>query len=145
MADGKGGEEWRLAAEDESLLVTGRGLPEPDPPGSPYQTQAASGPASSSGPLIVPLGLCLMHYNESPGAPRWPGGGGDCGVGPPPTLSLSVTHMAGSTAAPSMPVMSFHNVLVLFFCFILHVFHSYSDFVSSRDFKVREVMIILII
>lgn len=105
-----------MAAEDESLLVTGRGLPEPDPPGSPYQTQAASGPASSSGPLIVPLGLCLMHYNESPGAPRWPGGGGDsAAVVPPPTLSLSVTHMAGSTAAPSMSVMWFHNVFVYFF------------------------------
>lgn len=63
-----------------------------------------------------------MHYNESPGAPRWPGGGGDCGVGPPPTLSLSVTHMAGSTAAPSMSVMWFHNVFVLFFFVLFYTF-----------------------
>lgn len=109
-----------MAAEDESLLVTGRGLPEPDPPGSPYQTQAASGPASSSGPLIVPLGVCLMHYNESPGAPRWPGGGSDsAAVVPPPALSLSVTHKAGSTAAPSMSVMWFHNVFVFFIYFFV--------------------------
>lgn len=88
---------------------------EPDPPGSPYQRRAASGPASSSGPLIVPLGVCLMHYNESPGAPRWPGGGGggDCAaVAPPPTLSLSVTHVAEGTAAPTMSVF-------IYFCYIL--------------------------
>lgn len=96
---------------------------EPDPPGSPYRSRAASGPASSSGPLIVPLGVCLMHYNESPGAPRWPGGGGDCAaVAPPPTLSLSVTHVAGSKAAPTMSVLWSHIVRVFFifyFCYIL--------------------------
>lgn len=114
---------------------------EPDPPGSPYQTQAASGPASSSGPLIVPLGVCLMHYNESPGAPRWPGGGDFAAVVPPPTLSLSVSHMAGSTAASNMSVFYF----VFSFCQILHIFSQLLDCVRSCDFRVRELMIMIII
>lgn len=117
---------------------------EPDPPGSPYQTQAASGPASSSGPLIVPLGVCLMHYNESPGAPRWPGGGGDFAAAvPPPTLSLSVTHMAGSTAAASMSLLRFHIVHVFLLIFLLYStrLSRLLDFVHSCDVRVRELMI----
>lgn len=86
---------------------------EPDPPGSLYQTHAASGPASSSGPLIVPLGVCLMHYNESPGALRCPGGGDFATLVPPPTLSLNVTHMAGSTTAPRMSILRYHIVFKL--------------------------------
>lgn len=32
------------------------------------------------GPLIVPLGGCLMPYNETPSIPWWHGGSSDFGV-----------------------------------------------------------------
>lgn len=62
---------WKSASDRPGW---GGGLSRLDPPGSPYQTRAASGPACSSGPLIVPQGVWLMHHNEPPTAPWWPGG-----------------------------------------------------------------------
>lgn len=61
-------------------------------PGSPYRSQPALGSAWGSGPLIVPQGVCLMHYNEPHNTPQWPGG--DFGVVtspafPPPTTTVS--------------------------------------------------------
>lgn len=98
-----GGQEWRLAGGDESVLATGS----PGSRGSLYQPPAARG-------LIVPQGRGLILCNEAHNTPWWPSGsmaqwGHVLAVSSPHPVSHTQTPSSSKWVCPDAPAHLFEH------------------------------------